>query len=310
MSKVRTHYDNLKVARDAPIEVIVAAYKSLSKKYHPDINDSEDAARIFKIINSAYEVLSDNSKRREHDIWIVAQEREQGARFVECEVVHPSKVGKWPANSPRNYIGIIKDKMPKKITLLLAVIAGSIIVVLIGNTSIFKKKEEAPAPQPYSVPNTAQPYIPQGYTPVQDNQNPVAAGRPVKIPEIRTDHTGYVQGSPIRFRNGYASITVDNTGNDSAVLVKLFNIDFNSTACYFTILAKDRFTVTNLNRGNYDVKYTFYKKGFSRSEPFYLKEIHNDDGVQYSNITMTLYKVIDGNMRTTDISEDEFVKGD
>ncbi len=51
MSKVRTHYNNLKVARDAPIEVIDAAYKSLSKKYHPDINDSDDAARIFKIIN-------------------------------------------------------------------------------------------------------------------------------------------------------------------------------------------------------------------------------------------------------------------
>ncbi|MCE3242682.1 MAG: hypothetical protein K0Q83_3189, partial [Deltaproteobacteria bacterium] len=28
MPKVRTHYDNLKVARDAPPEVIRAAYKS------------------------------------------------------------------------------------------------------------------------------------------------------------------------------------------------------------------------------------------------------------------------------------------
>ena len=269
MSKVRTHYDNLKVARNAPIEVIVAAYKSLSNKYHPDINDSEDAVRILKIINSSYEVLSDISKRRKHDIWIEAQEREQEARFVECKVVHPNKVSKWSINSPRKYIGIIKDKKTKKILWFLAVITVSVIVVLIGNTRIFKKKEEAPAPAPapppYSVPNTAQPYIPQGYALVQENQKPVATGKPVKIPEIRADRTGYVQGSPIRFRNGYASVTVDNNGNDSAVLVKLYNIDEMSTACYFTILAKDSFTVTNLNRGNYDVKYTFYKKGFSRS---------------------------------------------
>ena len=38
MAKIRTHYDNLKVARDAPIEVIRAAYKSLCMKYHPDLN--------------------------------------------------------------------------------------------------------------------------------------------------------------------------------------------------------------------------------------------------------------------------------
>ena len=40
MSKFRTHYDNLKVSRDAPIEVIQAAYRSLARKYHPDRNAS------------------------------------------------------------------------------------------------------------------------------------------------------------------------------------------------------------------------------------------------------------------------------
>ena len=38
MKKIHTHYDNLKVARNAPIEVIRAAYKSLSHKHHPDRN--------------------------------------------------------------------------------------------------------------------------------------------------------------------------------------------------------------------------------------------------------------------------------
>ncbi|HEU4844561.1 MAG TPA: J domain-containing protein, partial [Burkholderiaceae bacterium] len=55
MAKIHTHYDNLKVARKAPQEVIRAAYKALSQKYHPDKNPGDEkAARIMAILNSAY----------------------------------------------------------------------------------------------------------------------------------------------------------------------------------------------------------------------------------------------------------------
>lgn len=68
---VRNHYDNLKVSRNAPDEVIAAAYRSLAKKYHPDQNNSDpEATRILQIINRAYEVLSDPVRRAEHDRWI------------------------------------------------------------------------------------------------------------------------------------------------------------------------------------------------------------------------------------------------
>ena len=70
MAQLHTHYDNLKVARNAPPEVIRAAYKTLSQKYHPDRNPgSPEAIRVIQIINSAYEVLSDPVKRQEHDEW-------------------------------------------------------------------------------------------------------------------------------------------------------------------------------------------------------------------------------------------------
>lgn len=77
MARVHTHYDNLKVARNAPPEIIRAAYKTLSQKYHPDRNgNSADAIRIIQIINIAYEVLSDPVKRQEHDEWIARTEAE------------------------------------------------------------------------------------------------------------------------------------------------------------------------------------------------------------------------------------------
>ena len=75
MKHVHTHYDNLKVARNAPQEVIRAAYKSLSQKYHPDRNPGNpDATRIMSLINTSYEVLSDPVKRKQHDDWIRQQE--------------------------------------------------------------------------------------------------------------------------------------------------------------------------------------------------------------------------------------------
>ena len=75
MKKVHTHYDNLKVARNAPFEVIRAAYKSLSQLHHPDRNkDNPEANRIMRIINASYEVLSDPIRRKEHDEWIKKQE--------------------------------------------------------------------------------------------------------------------------------------------------------------------------------------------------------------------------------------------
>jgi DnaJ-class molecular chaperone len=81
MPRIHTHYDNLKVTRNAPPEVIRAAYKTLCQKFHPDRNPgNQDAAQVFLIIRSAYETLSDPVKRKEHDEWIAAVESEYQAR--------------------------------------------------------------------------------------------------------------------------------------------------------------------------------------------------------------------------------------
>lgn len=79
MKKIRTHYDNLQVAENASPEVIKGAYRYLSQRWHPDKNpaDREKAERITRIINQAYEVLSDPEKRRQHDAWIAEQRRVQ-----------------------------------------------------------------------------------------------------------------------------------------------------------------------------------------------------------------------------------------
>ena len=72
-----THYDNLKVARNAPPAVIKAAYRALSQQYHPDRNPAPDAERIIRLINQAYDVLGDPTRRAEYDRELEAQEKEE-----------------------------------------------------------------------------------------------------------------------------------------------------------------------------------------------------------------------------------------
>jgi hypothetical protein len=73
---MHTHYDNLKVTRGAPAEVIRAAYKALSQRYHPDKNRSPDAQRIMRIINEAYAVLGDPDRRTAYDRELAERERQ------------------------------------------------------------------------------------------------------------------------------------------------------------------------------------------------------------------------------------------
>lgn len=68
--RVHTHYDNLKVTRNAPIGVIKGAFRAMAQQYHPDKNSSKDAERVMKLINEAMFILGDPLKRAEHDAWI------------------------------------------------------------------------------------------------------------------------------------------------------------------------------------------------------------------------------------------------
>jgi hypothetical protein len=68
---LRTHYEILKITRDAPQEVVRAAYRALTLKYHPDRHGADPGAtEMMALLNSAYETLSDPLKRREYDEWI------------------------------------------------------------------------------------------------------------------------------------------------------------------------------------------------------------------------------------------------
>jgi DnaJ-class molecular chaperone len=101
MTRVHTHYDNLKVTRDAPPEVIRAAYRSLCHRFHPDRHGgSARATQTFQLINRAYEVLSDPQRRLQHDAWIALEEAgltpSATASAMDGTVVSAATGAGWP----------------------------------------------------------------------------------------------------------------------------------------------------------------------------------------------------------------------
>lgn len=66
MSK-KDFYEVLGVSKSANDAEIKKAYRSLAKKYHPDVNKEADAENKFKEVQEAYEVLSDSEKRANYD---------------------------------------------------------------------------------------------------------------------------------------------------------------------------------------------------------------------------------------------------
>ena len=65
----KDYYEVLGVARDATSRAIQKRYRTLAKKFHPDVSKEPNAEARFKEIGEAYEVLRDEKKRALYDKW-------------------------------------------------------------------------------------------------------------------------------------------------------------------------------------------------------------------------------------------------
>ena len=80
---MKNYYEILGVNFDATQEEIKSAYRELMKKYHPDKHTDDDTSyyeQKAKDLNEAYEVLSNEEKRRDYNIEYILYEEEQARK--------------------------------------------------------------------------------------------------------------------------------------------------------------------------------------------------------------------------------------
>src|SRR5690606_36027865 len=67
------YYKILEIPDFSEMGAIKKAYRTLSKKYHPDVNSNQQAQQYFIAVKEAYEYLSDPNKKRYLDDILLRQ---------------------------------------------------------------------------------------------------------------------------------------------------------------------------------------------------------------------------------------------
>lgn len=340
MAKFHTHYDNLKVARDAPPEVIKAAYRALAQRYHPDVNPSSDAARVMKLINEAWEVLSDPAARRRHDEWIedqlfaeVLAEAAAGMdtpRERNAATSPPSSAGSTDANQAGNLdrfnswlahasrstyvlLGaaafvLVVWAFSKQTPLVSTSQPEQLVIPGPGYSEPSKPAYREPAATPKAGEPKFNPFEPTAQA-TGDSTTATVRWSPNGQPWPVT--AAYLKGKGIQQRafGGLSKLTIDNTNGGSNVYVKLCrpSNDRCDGLRHVFIPQGASFVMANIAPGTYDIRYRDLSSGqIARSEPLLLQQIEDSQGTRFSVVRLTLYRVADGNTSFAPLSEDQF----
>lgn len=294
MGKIHTHYDNLKVARGAPQEVIRAAYKALSQKYHPDKNPGDEkAARIMAIVNTAYGTLADPQRRKEHDDWIAQEEFEvewlESTR-EERAVDAPAQAWSEPPEGrarrvalTRNWrwwlsiagslalgwvAGVMTVAEPRQVsTVLASAWGGSEGTVAAGTGQPVASGEREAEVEGWGTP--------AGRTSGEGGEAPikVLAVSQIVLPDGGAEcdnetpalvapngepwptRSGYVSGFPVANKGHDMELTLDNTNNALPVFIKVYDLERRANVRYVFVQAHDRHIVDELTTGHYEIRY-------------------------------------------------------
>jgi hypothetical protein len=185
-----------------------------------------------------------------------------------------------------------------------------------------------PDPSPLSgnkIPTlpTASPYASEPATPTAEltlaSPSPVALTPKPKPSYVRPTTaengqpfpttSGYIKKYQQKANDGYSSLTIKNDQNDSDVYVKVFDLNKSKAkpVRFFFVRAHESFTAEKITPGNYDVRYRDLDSGgMTKTPKFQFTETTEGEKIKYSDMTMTLYKVANGNMHTEPIDDEAF----
>jgi len=121
--------------------------------------------------------------------------------------------------------------------------------------------------------------------------------------------SGYLEGYKILDTKGYSTLTIDNSRNDSPIHGKIYSLNkaVPEVVRQFYITPHGKYTLDSFTPGKYELRYMDLRTGATtKSEPILLTERRTYEGIEYSTVRMTLYKVRNGNMQTYSIPRSQF----
>lgn len=377
MNNIHSHYDNLKVARNAPLEVIRAAYKALAQKYHPDRNDSPDAIRVMKIINEAWDVLSDPTKRAKHDKWLAEEERCQASNQNRKDggqgFTNPGTAWAYPKPEPRNTNDTGTDgrtesppfapkstqqqkgnaqpthidspgwsaeaelkKARARLLLipalaLLALLSGVGLSALSSRTGGFDAKQASQsiepvnrnqgdaATKPQSTPKSDPNVLPER-KPRDESKRTKPESQYIFDPVVtsvaeqvdpRSDKEYRDRSGPLGkqlAQGGLSTFKIDNSQGSNDVVVRLYREGKKPAVRSFVVKKGESFTSKGISPGSYIMRHRQIgsEETFEADQVFELTEKQINDAIQFSNITVTMYDVRNGNLSQRRVSNELF----
>ncbi|MCY7369771.1 MAG: hypothetical protein LH479_02600 [Polaromonas sp.] len=131
---------------------------------------------------------------------------------------------------------------------------------------------------------------------------------PVPTDSERQAKTGYLAGATNAATGGLSTFTVDNSTGERDAVVRLYLGGRKPAARSVYVKLGEKFTAKSLMPGTYVMRYRFIGNvdTFEAEAPFVLNETMTEKGRRFSAVTVTLFKVLDGNMKSKIVSSDEF----
>ena len=281
-----SHYETLKVPRNASREAIRAAYKALARRYHPDRNsNSIESHRLMQELNASFEILNDSVRRAEYDQWLAHQEATFFKRLSVLEKASQS------LRRHQDTLAELKERLGAAwgSSGTKWLVRAGLLGILICLVSISRELPLHADPRSFSADAQESMTLPQT-SPVY--QRPVTAPNGSPWPILAAEIPGY----PIDRDGGKSIVIVDNSHNPADVFVKLVSLDdFPAKPVrHVYVPALGNFECKNMTKGRYELRYQDLGSGLmSRSASFEVVEIKTDRTVNFSLMKITLPKITD-----------------
>lgn len=115
----KNYYEILEVDKNASNEIIEKAYKTLAKRYHPDLQDGpqkKEYEEKMKMINEAYSVLSDSTQKATYDEQLkdFTVSIEEYQNIVQENMLLRQEIQKLQNNTQNQYVNNINYQTAQK----------------------------------------------------------------------------------------------------------------------------------------------------------------------------------------------------